>query len=82
VPAVSPVSSHQLSRGSRPAGSEWQIAQAALWWRLAGAVRAGPASRGVQNFASVAMNFELIDPRPVMLSNPGLVFRITLPVMQ
>ena len=36
----------------------------------------------VQYFARVAMNFAPIDPRPVMLSNPGLVFRITWPVMQ
>ena len=36
----------------------------------------------VQYFARVAMNFAPTDPRPVMLSNPGLVFRITLPVKQ
>ena len=51
------------------------------------AVLAGAAVRGAhqprdQYFARVAMNFEVIEPRPVMLSNPGLVFRITLPVKQ
>ena len=36
----------------------------------------------VQYFARVAMNFEVIDPRPVMLSNPGRVVMVTGPVMQ